>query len=482
MKHYLLNKIPVIIFSLTCIAYITGCRPVQAIYSRPDLQVPDSFRIHTIIPAMPPVSKQTVFTDIFLVNLIDKAVQNNPDVAIALQKIQVMQSQFRIRKGAMLPVAAADGTISVQKYGDYTMEGVGNFDTNLSGNIKEDQKAPVPLTPNYFLGFRSSWEIDLWGKLKQRKESAYLQLLASEQGKNLVITNLVAEVAGRYYELLSLDAKLAILRSNIILQDSAVSIAEIQKEAGRTTELGVQQFRAQSFRTRSLLSETELETMRVENEISYLLGAYPQKIPRNTGFPDAVTAASLPGTPADLLHRRPDVLEAELLLRAAGADVQAAKAEFLPSLTLAPFVGLNTFNGSLLFRPGSIAYGIGGNLTAPLLNRSLLKGNLSRSEAEQQQAHHSYRKTVLNAFSEVQTAVQSIEQMQQVYAMNRKETEILSSAISISNELYKVGYASYLEVITAQKTALEAELNLVETKKRLYHSLVDVYRSMGGGW
>lgn len=467
---------------VTVCSIAIGCKTVQTPYTRPALQVPDSFRTSTSLPKTDIPVKQRLFRDSLLVKLIDKAVKQNPDMLIAWQRVEIMRSQFQMRQGAMLPQAYADATVSAQRYGDYTMEGVGNFDTNLSGNIKPDQKTPVPVTPNYFLGLRSSWEIDIWGKLKQQKQAAYLQLLASEQGRKLVITTLVSELAGRYYALLALDAKLAIIRSNMALQDSVVEISQVQKEAGRTTELGVQQFRAQALRTKTMAAETESEQARIENEICYLMGDYPHRIERDTAFAEISPGIAFPATPAGLIAQRPDVAEAELLLQSSGASLDAARAELLPSLNLGGFLGFNAFTASLLFQPGSAVYGLAGGLTAPLFNRKAIKGNITRVAAEKQQAYQQYRKTVLNAFGEIQTSVRTIEQVQKMYALNREETEVLSDAISISNELYKAGYASYLEVITAQKTALEAELNLVETRNRMYASLVALYRAMGGGW
>lgn len=472
--------IPGIIFST---ALLAGCGTgKQVTYTRPDFQMPDSFAT-TIRPvASEQLTRAYLFTDTLLVTLIDRAVRQNTDLLVALHRIDAMKAQLLSRQGQLAPTVGAEVGASAQRYGDYTMEGVGNFDTNLSGNIKSNQKAPVPITPNYFVGLRSSWEVDIWGKLKKQERSAYMTLLASEEGRRFAVTSVVAEIAERYYTLLSLDAKLDIIRSNILLQDSVVSISRIQKEAGRTTELGVQQFAAQALRTRTMAVEIENEQARIENEIRFLAGDFPGTIPRAGVFADIHSQVVLPALPAALVLQRPDVKEAELLLQAKGYDVAAAKAELMPSLQLNSFLGLNAFSGAMLFNPGSVAYGVIGGLTAPLVNRRAIKGAIGRTEAEQQQALQNYRKTVLQAFGETQTWLRTLEQMQKMYALNQQETKVLSGAINISNELYKAGYASYLEVMTAQKTALEAELNLVDTKKRMFGSLVALYRASGGGW
>lgn len=446
------------------------------------LKVPDSFYVSYNLNKGKFIDKG-IFADTNLTNLIAIAIQQNPDVFITRQRIEMAAAQFRIKKGAMLPVISADATASGQKYGDYTMEGVGNFDTNLSGNIDEDQKVSLPFVPNYFIGLRSNWEIDLWGKLKNQKKAAYMSLLASEQGRKLVITTLVAEVATRYYELVALDAMKNVINDNIALQDSALYITTIQKEAGRTTELGVQQMSAQLLRTKALLAQTERNIVRVENEINYYLGRFPQPIKRHADILALGMAADYkPLLPAEILAGRPDILEAEWNLKASGADVLATKAALLPALTLTPFAGYSSFNSKLLLDPASLTYGIIGGLTAPLINRSSLRGNIKRAESERTMALYTYNKTVLQAFREILTVSNDIDQFKKVYRLNKGETDVLAEAVSTSNELFKAGYASYLEVIAAQKTAIEAEINLIETQKNILQGQVALYRSVGGGW
>lgn len=446
------------------------------------IKIPDSSYIGQDLTNKKIIDKG-IFADTNLTNLIRIAIQQNPDVFIASQRIKMAAAQFKIRKGALLPVLSADATASGQKYGDYTMEGVGNFDTNLSGNIDEDQKIGQPFVPNYFIGLRSSWEIDLWGKLKNQKKAAYMNLLASEQGRKLIITTLVAEVASRYYELLALDAIKDVIINNIVLQDSALSITIAQKEAGRTTELGIQQMRAQWLRTKALLAHTEQHIVRIENEVNYYLGRFPQQVKRHSDILTLSTAINYTSIPtSEVLTSRPDIVEAEWMLKASGADVLSAKATLMPALTLMPFVGYSSFNNKLLLDPASLAYGIIGGLTAPLINRSAIRGNIKYKEAERSQALYTYNKKVLEAFREIHTISNDIVQFKKVYQFNKEETDVLIQAVSTSNDLFKAGYASYLEVITAQKTAIEAELNLIETQKNILQGQVALYRSVGGGW
>lgn len=433
------------------------------------------------------IAAQTISKDIFadtaLRQLITTALQNNPDVFIAVERINMSRAQFRVRKGALLPVIAADATASGQKYGDYTMEGVGNYDTNLSGNIEDNQKIAQPFVPYYFAGLRSSWELDLWGKLRALKKSAAFRLLASEQGRRLVTTTLVSEVATSYYDLLALDAMKAVAQKNIRIQDSALAMTLIQKEAGRTTELGVQQMQAQLLRTKSLLATAEQRIVNTENRINQLLGRLPQAVPRAAKLPDPRNDELLsPPSVSVILAQRPDIMEAEWQLKASGADLYAAKASLLPGLTLSPFAGFSSFNSNLFFSTGSLAYGVVGNLSAPLLNRSNLKGNIRRAQAEQMTALHTYNKTVLEACRELSSITNDLEKLKRVRQYSREESEVLAGAVVTSAELFKVGYASYIEVLSAQRQAVEAEINFIEATKSYLQGRVHLYRASGGGW
>ncbi len=178
----------------------------------------------------------------------------------------------------------------------------------------------------------------------------------------------------------------------------------------------------------------------------------------------------------------PDIQEAELLLEASKANTIAARKAFFPSLVLTPYLAFNAFKLPLLFANGSLAYGVLGGLTQPIFNRYQLKTNFNISNAEQSIAFNNYQKNILQAYQEVLSSLKSIEQYKKIVAVNQREVETLTDAVSTSNDLYISGYASYLEVITAQKRVLEAELNRTISQKELQLALIDLYRSLGGGW
>lgn len=422
-----------------------------------------------------------VFNDPHLRSLIDTALRNNYDLLSAAQRVATAQANLMMAKNAWLPSLNLSLSAGVDKYADYTLNGVGNFDTNLSPNISKDQRIPGP-TPEYFAGLRSSWEIDLWGKLKSQRQATYARFLGSEQGRRLLTTQIVAGVTGLYYELTAMDSELAIIQRNIKLQEAAVATVHIQKAGGRATELAVQQFTAQLLSTQALEYGVKQEIASLENQLNALLGRLPQPIERGAvkdtqALPDAIKR----GIPASLLLQRPDVQRAELELAATKADVKAARAAFLPGLTITPYAGFNAFKAGLLFQsPASIAWGALGNLTAPIFNKKQIKAQYNISTANAWTAFYDYQQAIVNGYQEVASALNKVENQQEAYSLKSKEVLVLQQAVSTANVLFTTGYANYLEVITAQKNVLEAELALVTTRRNVYQGMVSLYRALGG--
>ncbi|MCW3467409.1 TolC family protein [Chitinophaga nivalis] len=424
---------------------------------------------------------EQVFQDPHLRSLIDSALRNNYDLLSASQQVSAAQARLMMAKNAWLPSVNLALAAGVDHYADYTLNGVGNYDTNLSPNISKDQRIPGT-TPEYFAGIRSSWEIDLWGKLKSQRQASYARFLASTQGRRLLITQVVAGITGLYYELMAMDNELIIIHRNIKLQEAAVATVNIQKAGGRATELAVQQFTAQLLSTQALEYGVRQEITALENQINALSGRLPQPTKRST----VQDSAALPpivkgGIPAQLLLQRPDVQRAELELTAAKADVKAARAAFLPAITITPYAGYNAFKANLLFQsPASLAWGVLGNMTTPIFNQKQLKAQYNISKTSAYTAFYNYQQAIVNGYQEVATALNKVDNQQQAFTLKSKEVGVLKEAVATANILFTTGYANYLEVITAQKNVLEAELALVSTRRNVYQGMVSLYRSLGG--
>lgn len=430
--------------------------------------------------AVKPIEWEVLFAEQNLKKLIDTALAGNFDLRSGLQRVITAGANLKMARAEMLPTLRAGVHAGIDKYGDYTMNGVGNYDTNFSPNIDANRRIPDP-TADYFAGFRSSWEIDIWGKLSKRKAAAYNRYLATGKGLQWYRTQLISQVAELYFELVALDRKLEILGRNIKLQQAGLEVVEAQMAGGRATALAVSQFRAQQTATIGKQFEIRQAITKVENELNLLLGRYPGRIERDT----AETAMQLPdtvytGIPSKVILGRPDVREAEYRLAAAKADVSAARKAFLPSLTLDAYAGYNSFKLPLLFNPGSVAAGLLGGLTAPVLNRATLKGMNVAANAAQFSAFLDYQKSIINGYQEVATQLSAIGNYKSAYQYKEKEVAELRSAVSTANDLYLSGYANYLEVIVAQASVLAAEMEQVELQRAANHALIGLFRALGG--
>lgn len=475
-----------ILFVLTLLPVLwgSGCRTSRPPLLQSTLSMPDAFATEQHDTAsITDLRWETFLADEELVNLIHTALAHNPDLQMTLQRIGMARAGILAAQGALLPTVSADVTAGGRKFGDYTMDGVGNWDTNFSPNIDKKQRIPTGFLPDYFVGFRSSWEVDLWGKLKHEKQAAYHRFLATEHGRNLVLTELISEIAREYFRLLALDSELAIMRTNIELQTRATETVQNLKQAGRANELAVNQFTAQLLNSKGRAASIENEIIAIENGINLLLGRFPQPITRGEplqlkDFPTQVKA----GIPSQLINRRPDILQAQSEILAAHEALTAADLAFLPALTINADLGMQAFKSGLVFNPGSLAYGLLGGLSAPLLNRKGLKATRQYREAELREALLHYNKLALNGFSEVATALRQLEGLEIMSDLKNEEAAELRQAVAVSNDLFVVGAASYLEVITAQNGVISAELERIHIRENQFITLLQLYRSLGGGW
>ena len=419
------------------------------------------------------------FTDPALAALIDTALQNNQELNITLQEIQIARNEVQIRKGEYLPFVGLGAKAETEKPGRYTLRGA----TEEAVNIEPEKRTPEPLA-NYQVGAFASWEVDIWHKLRNARKAAALRYLATVEGRNFTVTNIVAEIATSYYELLALDNQLAILQQNIVIQTNALELVRLQKESARVTELAVQRFEAQVHNTRSLQYNVQQRIVETENRINLLMGRYPRPIARNdSSFTALVPAVVRAGVPAQLLQNRPDVRQAEQLLLAAHLDVQVARATFYPSLRITGIAGFEAYKTGLLFTsPQSMLYSLAGDFVGPLVNRNAIKAVYGSATAAQIQAVYRYQRTVLNAYLEVANQVANISNLAKSYNEKNQAVQALNQSVAISNNLFRSARAEYTEVLFTQRDALEAKFDLIEIKTQQLHASVNVYRALGGGW
>lgn len=412
-------------------------------------------------------------------HLVAEALRGNQNLLIALQRVESARAGVRAATGELLPQVGLALGAGVRKFGLYTMDGAGNATTEITPG----RLVPVQL-PNFTVGLQSVWEVDLWGRLRNQRKAAVAQYLASLDGTNLVLTSLVADVASAYFDLLALDQVVDVLRRSAAQQAHGLEIVRLQKLAGRTNELAVQQFEAQVADTHAREGEAVQQVVERENQINVLLGRYPQSVRRRRAglFVDPPAPASA-GVPSDLLRNRPDVRAAEQGVRAARFDVKAARAAFFPTLTITAGAGYDAFDTGLLFNtPESLAYQAAGGLVAPLVNRLALEAQFIGAKANQIEAMYEYQRTVLTAYTEVVNALSNVRQSDDVLAARRRQKDALELSVATADALYRAGKATYLEVLLAQQNALQADVELAEAFRRRRVANVDVYRALGGAW
>lgn len=418
-------------------------------------------------------------TDSYLTVLIDTALNNNQELNIILQEINIAKNEIRATKGAYLPFVGAGAAAGLIKVGDYTSQGASDANNEITPNKK------VPnILPNYMFGFNASWEIDIWRKLRNTNKSALKRYLSSIEGKNFMVTNLVAEIANTYYELMALDNQLEILKQNIEIQQNALTIVRLEKSAARVTELAVRRFEAEVLKNQSRQFYISQQITETENRINFLVGRFPQSVLRNSAtFSNLIPQTIQAGIPSQLLANRPDIRQAEQELVASKLNVQVAKANFYPSLFITAGLGYQAFNPQYLLKsPESLLFSLAGQLVGPLVNRNAIKANYFSANSRQIQAIYNFQRTILAAHIEVVNQLSNINNLEQSYNLKSQQVQALLQSIDISTGLFKSARADYMEVLLTQRDALESKFELTETKKQQMNAMINIYKALGGGW
>ncbi|RYY40473.1 MAG: TolC family protein [Chitinophagaceae bacterium] len=464
-------------FAALFLIILSACKVPALVQVQPHNALPARFSEGDSSVAAAPGWRQ-FFPDANLQHLIDTALARNQELMITYQELQVVRNEVLLRQAALRPSVAARLGMGVEKVGRYTSQGAGDASTE----IEDGKEMPEPL-PDFTGALYARWEADIWKKLRTAKQAAVARYLATQEGRNFLQTGVLSEVASAYYELLALDNQLAIVERNGALQQNALELMKVQKEASRVTELAVQKFSAEVFHTQSLAFDLRQQIRETENRINLLLGRYPQPVARAKQELLELPVPQTPaGLPAQLLANRPDIRQAELQLQAARLDVQVARKEFYPSLDISATLGLQAFKpGYLAKLPASLLYNVGADLAGPLINRNAIRAEFNSANARQLQALYGYERNVLNAYLEVANALSRSGNLAQGYALRSREVEALNRSTDIANDLFRSARADYLEVLMTQRDALEAKLELVETKKAQFLAAVQLYRALGGG-
>jgi len=419
------------------------------------------------------------FEDPNLLRLIDTAVANNKEVNIMMQRISVAQNEIQARRGAYLPFVNIGAGAGGDKTGQFTRNGA--VESNL--NITNGQAFPTILG-DYQFGLFSTWEIDVWKKLRNATKVAVLEYMASTEGKNFLVTNLVAEVAHSYYELIALDNQLENLEQNISIQKNGLEIVKQLQFYARSNSLAIKRYEAEVSKNQSRRYEIKQQITVVENRINFLLGRTPQPIQRTSAdFLDIKPKILQTGIPSQLLQNRPDIRQAELELAAAELNIKVARANFYPSFSINAGLGFDAFALKYLINtPESLAATIAGEMAAPLVNRNAIIAEYKNANAKQIKAAYEYEQSIIKAYTEVSNQISNIDNLDKNYQLKKKQVDYLVQSIDVSTQLFKSARADYLDVLLTQRDALDAKKELIETKQKQIIAMVDLYKSLGGGW
>lgn len=439
-------------------------------YEKPEVWNQASFNTHEVIrdsAVRPVISWRELFTDPLLQNHIETALENNIDIRVALENIKQAQATLAQGKAGYFP------TFSVGA--NYT-HSVNSINTQFGRILGQRQRLD-----QFDITGTLAWEADIWGKITSRKlanEASYLQTVASHQA---VKTQLIASVATLYYNLLALDEQKAIAEKTIANRAKSLDTNRALKEAGRVTEVAVKQTEAQWISAQALLLDIENNIKNQENALSILIGMFPTTIERSAFQSQQLAVNASEGVAIEILNNRPDVIAAEMAFRNAFELTNVAKANFYPTLRITANGGLQSVDFEKLFDPTSYFASIVTGLAQPILNGRQIRTQYEISLSNQEKALLNYRQTILNASKDISDALYTIETQTKKLALKRQEAEIYTTAVEYSQELLNNGMGSYLEVLTATESELNAQLNVVTTQYNLWNAHIQLFKAMGGG-
>lgn len=467
------SKIHTIGWTLGLLCLVASCN-VGKRYSRPALDLPSEYSQPAVSLTADTVILpwKTFFKDPILVDLIDRALEKNNDLAVALLNMQQVDLTYQRAKRELLPTLNLQVGASRNWFSSNSLNG-SLGEQFLGSNFLDDYSATLQL----------QWEADIWGKAKKQKEEALAQYFAQQENISALRTRIIAQVAQAYYNLLALDEQMEVAHKNIEMSTITLQMIELQYQSAQVNSLAVDQANAQKKTAELLLPLAKQQIAVQEHALSILCGQYPARISRTGALKEATpTALFASGVPAALLSRRPDVKAAEFAVVAANARTGLAQAAMYPTISLSPSIGANSFEFNSWFDlPGSLVKNVGANLTQPLFQKGALKTAHEIAKLEQQKAAVQFKQSVMTAVAEVSDALAIVSHSEERLVLIAEKTASLSKASNDALLLYQNGMANYLEVITAQSNALQNELDAITIHRDKLQAMTDLYRALGGG-
>ena len=446
---------------------IAGCM-IGPDYEPPPTENPPSWRIDLqTAEDLSNTQWWQQFEDPVLNDLIIEALKENKDLMKATFRVEEFLGRYGATRADLFPQMGAEGSAARDRFSeDISPVGPG-----------------VSNPDNIYQAFVSAtWEIDLWGRLRRATEAARADLLSTEEARLIIIQTLVSSVALGYIDLLNLDQQLQISIDTVETRHRSLEIFTERYRAGVISNLELSQAKSEYESARSQTPEIERIIARRENALSVLLGRNPGPIKRGKTLAELNLPTAPAGLPSELLIRRPDIRQAEQDLIAANARIGVARAAYFPSVTLTGFLGTSSRDVSDLFEGQSEIWNYAGNISVPVFTAGRIEGEVKVAEAQQQQALVNYQSVIQNAFLEVNDALIDQDRTRATLKAQYQQILALKDYANLARLRFEEGYASYLEVLDAERSLFNQELNYTQTQANLFNALVDLYKSMGGGW
>lgn len=454
-----------IIIMVSAAALLSGCG-IYGKYERPEVDAAGIVRDVTSNTDTLAVTDTTsfgnlpwksVFTDPALQSLIEKGLENNTDLLNAALNVKMVEAQLMAAKLAFVPsfTFSPQGTIS-------------SWDGNKA-------------TKTYSLPVNASWSIDLFGNLLNQKRSAQMALLATKDYQLVVKTNLIANVANAYYTLLMLDKQLEIVNNMVGLTKETWDMMKLQKDFKGGKETSVQSAEANYYSVLAQAADLKRQIRETENSLSLLLGQRAQYIERGKIDDQDLPVEFSTGVSLQMLNNRPDVHYAEMTLAQCFYNTQAARSKFYPNITISGSGAFTNSAGAGIVNPGKWLLSAVGSLVQPIFQNGQLIAGLKVAKAEQEQAYNTWQNAVLSAGSEVSNALVLYNSSDEKSKLEAKQVESLRKNVEYTKDLFQSAGSTYLEVITAQQSLLNAELAKVQDDFYKMQAVVNLYYALGGG-
>ncbi len=442
----------------------SGCM-VGPDYVRPPVDAPAAWRLsEQDVRDLANTAWWEQFADPVLNDLVTEALRENKDLLIATARIDEFAGKYGFVRSGLFPQVGAGYEVSRQRNSAVT-------------------NAVDPVTYNsYSAVLNASWEIDIWGRIRRQTEAANAQLLASEEGRRGVVLSLVGSVAGAYINLRNLDRQLEIARATAQSRGESYELFKLRFEGGVISLLELSQNKSQYEEALASIPPLEKAIAQQENGLSVLLGRNPGPIARGKEIDQLALPAIPAGLPSELLERRPDIRRAEQNLIAANALIGAAKAAYYPTISLTGLFGYVSPSLNSLFNSQSKVWQYGAPISMPIFTAGAIAGQVQAAEAVQQQALFGYQKAIQEAFREVNDSLVSQDRTREQLLAQRRQVDALKVYASTARLRYDNGYTSFIEVLDAERSLFNVQLQYTQTHQVQLQAMVNLYLAMGGGW